>query len=458
MSDLIGQVLLNQFRVEASISVGGMGTVYRVWDLKRGVALAMKVLHSDLIEDAISLKRFQHEANFLKKLRHPNIVPFYGLYQTGNISFFLEGYIDGPTLREILRQRQENRLSITEALTCLKSICAALGYAHYQGIVHCDVKPSNVIVDRGGSIFITDFGISQHAESNLTTLAAGTPAYIAPEQLMGLPVAKTTDIYSLGIMFYEILTGQRPFTGSKALQKGNSRERIRYEQLNLHPQNPKKLNPALPPELAEVILKALAKNPVERYQSAQEFFMAACKGAGIERDRIPDRLSSVSSDRASTTNLPSTNLVLQSQKPEIKADDNENVTEVGYSFDEKIDSRTIAENAWFVVIKGVKKGIRIEVNKERISIGRSPECDIFLPDSSVSRLHGQIRYINGNFTLWDMSSKYGIKVNNTRIRAATILNDGDAIQCGDNSIILFRPTDHQLKISQLWDELSSGLY
>jgi eukaryotic-like serine/threonine-protein kinase len=282
-SNMIGQTLLNQFRVDAFIASGGMGAVYRVWDLKRNVPLAMKVLHSELAEDPAMFQRFQREANALKKLAHPNIVPFYGLYQTGEFDFLLEHFIDGPTLQSILKKRKEP-LPVDEALVYLKSLCAALGYAHANGVVHCDVKPGNVMVDYGGRVYLTDFGIVRHSESTTTTMGtAGTPAYMAPEQIRGESVSPATDIYALGIMLYEMLAGQRPFRGTEAgTEKGGAtaNERIRYGHLNLQPPDPRTFNPNLPMGLANAILKALAKRPQDRFASTLDFFNATCLQAG----------------------------------------------------------------------------------------------------------------------------------------------------------------------------------
>jgi serine/threonine-protein kinase len=192
----IGQTLLNQYRVDAFIASGGMGAVYKVWDLKRNVPLAMKVLHSDLAEDPSMFKRFQREANALKKLAHPNIVPFYGLFQTLDFAFLLEHYIDGPSLKNILKQKQGKPMEVREALPYLKALCAALGYAHSYRVVHCDVKPGNVLIDHGGIVFLTDFGIARNAESTTTTMgAAGTAAYMAPEQIRGEAVSPATDVF-----------------------------------------------------------------------------------------------------------------------------------------------------------------------------------------------------------------------------------------------------------------------
>ena len=180
--------MLDQFRVDAFVASGGMGTVYRVWDFKRNVPLAMKVLHSDLAEDPHMFKRFKREANALKKLTHPNIVQFYGLYQTLDFVFLLEAFINGASLKSVLRYKKQ--LPIQEALIYLKALSSAIGYAHVNGVVHCDVKPGNILVDQTGNIYLTDFGIARHAESTTTTMAtAGTVAYMAPEQIRGEEVS-----------------------------------------------------------------------------------------------------------------------------------------------------------------------------------------------------------------------------------------------------------------------------
>jgi hypothetical protein len=286
MSNIINTVLLQQYRVDAFVASGGMGAVYRVWDLKRNAHLAMKVLHSDLADDPSVFKRFKREANALKRLTHPNIVPFYGLYETLDFAFLLEHYVDGPSLKDVLRRHKGKALSIEEALIYLKVLSAALGYAHANGVVHCDVKPGNVMIDHGGRIYLTDFGIARHAESTTTTLGvAGTPAYMAPEQLRGEPVTPATDVYALGVMLFEMLTGQRPFRGTEAgTEKGGAtaNERIRYGHLHLQPPNPYSLNGSIPSNVSNVILKALSKQPAQRYNSALGFFEAACLAAGVQ--------------------------------------------------------------------------------------------------------------------------------------------------------------------------------
>jgi serine/threonine-protein kinase len=294
MSDILGQTLLSQYRVDAFIAAGGMGAVYRVWDLKRNVPLAMKVLHSELAEDPSVFKRFQREGRALQKLAHPNIVPFYGLYQTMDMAFMLERFVDGPSLKEALKHRKGQPLPSEEALPYFKALCAALGYAHANGVVHCDVKPGNVMIDRGGNIYLTDFGIARHAESSTTTIGpAGTAAYMPPEQITGEPVTPATDVYALGIILYEMVTGRRPFRGGETGtgQSGDTLSvRIRQEQLHAQAPDPRAFVADIPEAVSLVILRALNKKPEERFASAPEFFEAVCSAYGVSSASVKDRV------------------------------------------------------------------------------------------------------------------------------------------------------------------------
>lgn len=298
--------MLNQYRVDAFVAPGGMGAVYRVWDLKRNVPLAMKVLHSDLEQDPQIFKSFQREANALKKLSHPNIVQFYGFFHTLDIVFLLERFVDGPSLKTVLHKKK--LIALQEALVYLKALCSALGYAHANHVVHCDVKPGNVLIDQGGHIYLADFGIARHADSTTTTMAtAGTAAYMAPEQILGKPVTPAADVYALGVMLFEMLTGQRPFTGTeKETEKGGrtANERIRYAHLHLQPPNPSSLNANISAELSQVILQSLYKNSVKRYSGVQKFFIAVCKAVAIDTEKIPDRAELVETHANSRVSAP----------------------------------------------------------------------------------------------------------------------------------------------------------
>lgn len=293
-SYLINRIFFRRFQVVEYIASGGMSVVYRVWDLERNVYLAMKVLHADLLDDPKALQRFEREARALQKLAHPHIVPFYGLYRTEEIIFLVEKYVDGLSLKELIRQRQAAPLPNSEILIYLKALCTALVYAHFNGVVHCDVKPGNVMIDRSGMIFLTDFGVARHAESTTTTIgSAGTPAYMAPEQIRGEPVTAETDVYALGIMLYEMLTGRRPFAGTEIGSEssgGTAAERVRYAHLSLAPADPRDYNPEIPEALAAIILRALDKDSRRRYPTTIELLDAVCDVLGTTSETIPDNV------------------------------------------------------------------------------------------------------------------------------------------------------------------------
>lgn len=289
---LVGRTLLGQYQVVDFISAGGMGAVYKVWDTRRKVFLAMKVLHPQFADDPHIFKRFQREAQALKRLEHPNIVRFFGLFRDGNTTFLLEQFVDGITLRELLRK--QGRLSREQVLVVLRGVSAALTYAHQNNVVHCDIKPENVMLDEGGQIYLTDFGIARHADSTTTTmLGIGTAAYMAPEQIREEPVSPATDVYSLAIMAYELLAGRRPFTGEEVQGERNTAARLArlgMAHLKLQPPDPRQFEPNLPPETSQVLLKALAKRPEERYAGVWEFFLALTKSLGVSLERLPERL------------------------------------------------------------------------------------------------------------------------------------------------------------------------
>lgn len=291
--DLIGETLLNQFRVDGFIASGGMATIYRVWDLQRSVPLAMKVLHPELADDPSFIARFEREARALQSLIHPHIVPFYGIFRAGEMTFLLERYIDGPSLDELLRQRAGSPLPLVEALIYFKALYTSLGYAHAQGIIHCDVKPGNVLIDQGGHVYLTDFGISRYMDSTTTTTSTlGTPLYMAPEQIRGERLTAQTDVYSLGVLFFELLTGQRPFRGENVpdgVGEAQS-ERIRYQHLYVAPPDPRSLNPQVPAGLAQVVLRAMAKDPRERYPGVQAMADEIASVVAARFETLPNRV------------------------------------------------------------------------------------------------------------------------------------------------------------------------
>ena len=281
MPDLIGKTLSGRYRVEAFLGKGGMAEVYKVWDVHRSAYLAMKLLHEDLALDNVFLRRFKREAQTLARLQHPNIVRFYGMEQEDRLVFMLMDYVDGESLKHKIFDAH-GPLPFDQIMAVMRPLCQALQYAHNEGLVHADVKPGNIMIDKTGRVLLSDFGIAHMSESATATMVgAGTPAYMSPEQARGEMPTPQTDIYALGFVLYEMLTGERPFTGELANISGSTGEKIRWEQLNLNPLSPRQYNSAISPKLEAVVMKCLQKNPDKRYAGILQF-LKAVSDANVE--------------------------------------------------------------------------------------------------------------------------------------------------------------------------------
>lgn len=271
MADLVGKILANRYQVVEFIGRGGMAEVYKVWDPDRMIYLAAKVLLKSLAMDRVFLRRFKREAESLAKLQHPNIVRYYGLYHDADVAFMLLDFIEGFSLQEWIF-KQGSQLSPDMILKIARSVCSALHYAHTEDLVHCDIKPGNIMVNQNNDILLTDFGIARMTDAATATMVGfGTPAYMAPELVYGKDPSPQSDIYSFGIVLYEMVTGgERPFTGEQARTTGATSEKVRWEQVYLAPPPPSQYNPLLSKQLEAVILRCLVKDPGIRFGSALE--------------------------------------------------------------------------------------------------------------------------------------------------------------------------------------------
>jgi serine/threonine protein kinase len=303
MTDLVGQTLLERYRIDKFLGRGGMAEVYRAWDVKRSVYVALKVLNEDLSDDYVFLNRFSREARALELIQHPNIVRFFGFEESQDGAFLVMEYIDGTTLRRQLKLLKRP-LSLPEALSVLQPVCSALHYAHQMGIYHCDVKPANIFIERGGRVVLGDFGIARLSESATVTFSTpGTPAYMAPEQCRGEEVDARTDVYSLGVTTYEILTLDRPFKGETEGTTGSRGERVRWEQMNVPPLPPRRINPDISPVAEAAILRALEKEPQQRQQGGLAFY----KEFSADEQPVPfDEISWTEDQRRTTLQPPAT--------------------------------------------------------------------------------------------------------------------------------------------------------
>jgi len=260
-----------------------MAEVYKAWDRKRSVHVAIKLLNEDLAEDTVFLHRFAREARAIEILQHPHIVRFFGFEEMGRLAFLVMEYINGSNLRAQLKLLGRP-LTLPEALTVVEPVCSALHYAHQMGIFHCDVKPANIFIERGGRVVLADFGIARLTESATVTFSTpGTPAYMSPEQCRGREdLDARTDVYSLGITAYEMLTRDRPFKGDTEGTTGSRGERVRWEQMHLPPPPPRSVNPHIAPAAEAAILRALEKEPGRRQQGALEFYRDLSEGGAVQ--------------------------------------------------------------------------------------------------------------------------------------------------------------------------------
>ena len=258
------KILNNRYELERKIGEGGMARVYVGRDLRLNRSVAVKIPHNQYALDADFLDRFFHEAQSAASLQHPNIVDVYDVGQDGDIHYIVMEYVDGLDLKRVINR--DAPLPISQALHIGAQVARGLHAAHQAGMVHRDVKPQNVIIGPDGSATITDFGVAKSARSTALTetgVVFGTADYISPEQAQGLTATPRSDIYSLGVTLYEMLTGRLPFVGDTALA-------VAMKHVTDTPTPPRQLNRQIPAQVEALILRTLAKDPSQRPQSAAE--------------------------------------------------------------------------------------------------------------------------------------------------------------------------------------------
>ena len=261
------EVILNgRYQLLERVGSGGMARVYKAQDLALGRIVAIKMLHESLTGDQGFLERFQQEAHAAANLTHPNIVTVHDIGQDRNHYFIVMEYVDGQTLKQIVRQCNQtgHPMPISRALDLTIQICAGIGYAHRADLVHCDVKPQNVLVTRDDRVKVADFGIARAmSEATLdrqVNQVWGTPQYFSPEQASGNPATPASDVYSIGIILFELLTGQLPFSGDTPTA-------LALKHMQEEPPSVADTNPTVPIQLDQIIQKVLSKEPVGRYRT-----------------------------------------------------------------------------------------------------------------------------------------------------------------------------------------------
>ncbi|MCP3799528.1 Stk1 family PASTA domain-containing Ser/Thr kinase [Allokutzneria sp. A3M-2-11 16] len=264
------RLLSNRYELGETLGYGGMSEVHKGKDVRLGRDVAIKVLRADLARDPQFQIRFRREAQNAASLNHPAIVAVYDTGETqtehGPLPYIVMEFVDGKTLRDIVKT--EGPLHGRRAMEVMADVCAALDFSHRHGIVHRDVKPANVMITRGGAVKVMDFGIARavadgQAAVTQTAAVIGTAQYLSPEQARGEAVDARSDVYAAGCVLFELLTGEPPFTGDSPVA-------VAYQHVREEPKPPSSLNPQVPQVLDAIVLKAMSKNPANRYQSSGE--------------------------------------------------------------------------------------------------------------------------------------------------------------------------------------------
>jgi serine/threonine-protein kinase len=265
MDQYIGKLLDNRYEILELVGTGGMAKVYKARCHRLNRLVAIKILREDLSQDAEFRRRFHDESQAVAMLSHPNIVAVYDVSRSSEVEYIVMELIDGITLKQYM-QKKGNKLNWREALHFITQITKALGHAHSRGIIHRDIKPHNVMVLRDGSVKVADFGIARVASgghSTLTQEALGSVHYISPEQARGSHIDARSDLYSAGVVLYEMIAGRLPFEGDTPVS-------VAIQHINSIPLSPRELDPSIPEALEAITMKAMAPNPDDRYPSADD--------------------------------------------------------------------------------------------------------------------------------------------------------------------------------------------
>lgn len=423
MEDLTGRTLLGNYYLETRKGSGKIAEVYKAWDARKSVPVAVKVLRAGSQSGQDFYQYFSHEAELMAHLEHPNIVRFYDFCKDGPIVFIVMDWVDGSNLKEIIQQ-ENAPLDMAKTLAVLKPVASALNYAHTQKIIHCDVKPANILINQNSKVLLTDFGIARQASQRTT---GGTPPYMAPEQFTGERLTPQTDIYGLGVTLYEMLSGgQVPYRGDTSQAHNTTlRDRIHWEVMNLPYPELAQYNSAVPAGVENAVKKALHKNPAMRFQSAPEFYSAVEQSAGGAAATKPENVS---------FHLPSS--AFQGSRPVSDPGFSRPTTGFPAPNPQTVESSFYTKlprnyrGIFLFALQGEWEGYFIPIQRSGFSIGRGSQNDLPLKERSVSRSHALLQYAQRGLFIQDAGSKLGTYVNGQPIQGSFRLESGDVIQIG----------------------------
>jgi serine/threonine protein kinase len=401
MNDLVGRTL-GRYKIISLLGEGGMGAVFKGEDPTLKRVIAVKVMHPHLARQPGFAERFLQEARSAARLDHPGIVKVYEFNQADDLLFIVMEFIPGDNLRQMLQDLQSGGkwLTLAEAVDISRQLALALDYAHRQGVLHRDIKPDNIMLKSATSAdltfqpVITDLGLAKLREGGVQTehgTSLGTPAYMSPEQAMGQPVDARSDVYALGILLYELAVGRLPFvvkTISEAVAA----------HLQLTPPLPRTLRPDLPAALEQIILRALAKDPADRYPTAAAFADALARSAPdvtLIAGAPPTLVAGSLATQYQTSLLRPHGPSLMGGLP----------TPPGTGMDR-------------LVIRGPDNAQRIvAIETTELTVGRSSNATIVLDDPKVSRSHAKITFDGARYQVLDLDSTNGTQMANARLLA-----------------------------------------
>lgn len=424
LENLSGHTLAGNYFLKEKKGSGQISDVYRAWDKKRTAQVAVKVLRRDHNADREIKQIFSSEAELMAKLDHPHIVRLYEFRDEGRLAFFVMDWVEGIDLKAALTARAEP-YELAEVIDILKPVSSALNYAHTQKIIHCDVKPANILIEQTGKVLLTDFGIARRASQKN---AGGTPPYMAPEQFENGHLTPRTDVYALGITVFELLSGgQVPFRGETKNNQSKTpttlRDRIYWEVMNLPYPSLQKYNASLPAQVDEILSTAMAKNPYQRFASALEFSQAF-KALSMERFiKPPSKLNTYTTSQEAHSPSQSERPVEQLQPSDLLPKPADARVKIVGQLPEGF------KGAYLVCHSGQYRGYLVLLDLPYLSIGRSSSNSLRLQDRSVSRLHASLHINKKGVFIQDEGSTLGTVVNGHRMPRAR-LRVGDVVQFG----------------------------
>ena len=461
---------LQNYEIRATLGKGGFGMVYLAHDMNLDIDVALKVLHAELSADDAIVHRLRQGARAAARLRHPNIqlVYYMGHDASAHLDFVAMEYLPGGTLRQRLMAQ---KMALSEALATFTTMCSAMEFAHQHGVIHRDLKPENIMYTSDGRLVITDFDLAVVSGGERRTIAGqmlGTIAYSSPEQIMGNEVTCASDIYSLGIILFELVTGHHPFSVAETRRAkrwggmptdlmNNPQIDLLQAQLTLMPPPPSDVNPAVPKHVDSALLKAMAKAPADRYQSAWELACAVnqqpyatpaappCGPTPREGDtpskastppvtppppasvppasKTPPAPMASSASAPPSVSTPTTPPAAISQARPAPASGRSPQADVTLKQTQKPALRLLNGSQAGQVF-AIGSGLSLGNNKAR--------NDIALDDSYASRAHARLEKQGFSYILTDLGSANGTKVNGKRIPPHTpiSLSLGDQIEVG----------------------------